>query len=179
MYGTLDFSLRMNKGQITLEAYRVVLREPAFRALTVITAKAKLEVSSQRPAKDRPLKLSGAERKEPSFEKVKYEDLSVSVILPSAAIVVRGSRTSSSARTALLRRRRIAIACFIRSQVKHPNSREVAFADQGSCAVCQEVLSKGHSAILVATLVCAFQRGADVPPASSGSAALYLEATAV
>ena len=30
MYGTLDFSLRMIKGQITLEAYRVVLADPAF-----------------------------------------------------------------------------------------------------------------------------------------------------
>jgi len=31
MYGTLDFSLRMIKGQISLEAYRVVAGDPAFR----------------------------------------------------------------------------------------------------------------------------------------------------
>jgi len=30
MYGTLDFSLRMIRGQITFEAYRVVLSDPAF-----------------------------------------------------------------------------------------------------------------------------------------------------
>jgi putative spermidine/putrescine transport system permease protein len=31
MYGTLDFSLRMLKGQLSLEAYRVVVGDPAFR----------------------------------------------------------------------------------------------------------------------------------------------------
>ena len=37
MYGTLDFSLRMIKGQITLEAYRVVLSEPAFRDAVIFS----------------------------------------------------------------------------------------------------------------------------------------------
>jgi len=37
MYGTLDFSLRMIKGQITLEAYRVVLADPAFLQAVVFS----------------------------------------------------------------------------------------------------------------------------------------------
>jgi putative spermidine/putrescine transport system permease protein len=37
MYGTLDFSLRMIKGQITLEAYRVVLADPAFLSAVVFS----------------------------------------------------------------------------------------------------------------------------------------------
>ncbi len=37
MYGTLDFSLRMIKGQITLEAYRVVLADPLFREAVVFS----------------------------------------------------------------------------------------------------------------------------------------------
>jgi putative spermidine/putrescine transport system permease protein len=37
MYGTFDFSLRMIKGQISLEAYRVVLNDPAFRDATLFS----------------------------------------------------------------------------------------------------------------------------------------------
>lgn len=37
MYGTFDFSLRMIKGQISLEAYRIVLSDPAFRDATLFS----------------------------------------------------------------------------------------------------------------------------------------------
>jgi len=37
MYGTFDFSLRMIKGQISLEAYQVVLSDPAFRDAVVFS----------------------------------------------------------------------------------------------------------------------------------------------
>lgn len=37
MYGTFDFSLRMIKGQISLEAYRIVVADPAFRSAVLFS----------------------------------------------------------------------------------------------------------------------------------------------
>lgn len=35
MYGTLDFSLRMKRGEISLQAYQIVFSDPAFGKVSV------------------------------------------------------------------------------------------------------------------------------------------------